>query len=505
MSFDLVLKNSTIVNASNVIYPPNYIGIKDEKIACISLTPLEGDRTIDCEGAFVTPGGIDAHVHIEQHTTDTFPSATGSSICGGTTTVVAFAPQDKKKDTILEDLEVYFQKHQNRIHCDLGLHLILSNPTPTLLQKELPLIVQKYGITSVKVYMTYETLRITDGQILQVLTTARKLGITVMIHAENKDVIDFLIEKFEKEGLLEPVYHSNSRPFLAEDEASYRAISLSKLADQSILIVHMSAKTALDHVCRAQKQNFPVYAETCPQYLFLTTKYLASHAHETAEEVEEAFQDYNIKIDAHDHFQGAKYICSPPLRDTQEELDGVWEHIMNGTVTIFSSDHAPVVYDDYMTGKKIGIKTGFAKVPNGMPGVETRLPLLWCYGVETGRISPQRFVEVTSTNPAKLYGLHKRKGAIEVGLDADIVIWYPKGKENFKLTNDILHHDMDYTPFEGMSFNNWPRYTILRGKIVWDRDGEGKNSEYDFCGKYLKREKSAMQASKSSSLPKFFY
>ncbi|VEU20124.1 DEKNAAC100991 [Brettanomyces naardenensis] len=506
--FDLVIYNGVIVNSSTIIYPPSYIGIKNEKIACISTEPLTGTRSIDAKGGFITPGGIDAHVHVSQPcTSDTFDSATRSSICGGTTSFVCFATQERGVKSAIPDLKNYLALADGKCYCDYAMHMIVTDPTPTFLEEEMPIIVKDYGITSVKVYMTYKIWSVNDKQILQVLIMGRKLGVTTMIHAENNDVIEFLIDKFEKTGQTEPYFHAASRPFICEDEASYRAISLANTVDQALLIVHMSTKESMAHVRKAQTKNCPIYSETCPQYLFLTSEYLKSHTHEhkTTPVIDDG---YEIEVSQNDSFQGAKYICSPPIRETQDELEGVWQAIENGTVTVYSSDHSPCNYDD-KEGKKKGLKEDgsmdFAVVPNGLPGVETRLPLLFCYGVETGRISPQRFVEVSSTNPAALYGMSSFKGSIDIGLDADLVIWYPKGEmKPFKLTNEMLHHDIDHTPFAGMTFTNWPRYSILRGKVVWDRDNGGLK-EVVPEGKYLKRGRSTMTMKRSEVPPKYFY
>lgn len=506
--FDLVVYNGIVVNSSTIIEPPVYIGIKNEKIACISTEPLEGKESIDAEGGIITPGGIDAHVHINQPyglPDDRFDSATRSSICGGTTTVVCFACQDMGVEDCIPDLDKYLDLAKDECYCDYGMHMIITSPTKKFLTEQWPRIVSEYGITSVKMYMTYKLWKVNDRQILDILTTGRKLGVTTMIHAENDDVIQFLIDKFRDEGTMQPFYHAASRPFVAEDEASYRAISLANMVDQCLLIVHMSTKAAMDHVRAAQTKNYPIYSETCPQYMFLTSDYLKSHT--TCSHCHPIDDSYEIDIDSKDAFQGSKYVCSPPLRDSKSELDAIWDSVANGTVTVYSSDHAPTMYEDKL-GKKKGLdddgSMDFTNIPNGLSGVETRMPLLFCYGVETGRISAQRFVEVACTNPASLYGMSTQKGSIDVGLDADLVIWYPKGKmKPFKLTNSMLHHAMDHTAFEGMTFTNWPRYSILRGRVMWDRDNGGLTDEK--VGKYLKRGKSTMTINKSSVPPKYFY
>jgi dihydropyrimidinase len=475
--FDLVIHNGYIVTAADILPPSVYIGIRDGIIVTMSAEVLVGKTVIDAEGGFITPGGIDSHVHLDQAnapTGDNFETGSRSAIAGGNTTILPFAIQLKGDNDLQKVVQDYHSKVTAGSYCDYGFHLIMSDPTPESLA-ELPKIVEDEGITSVKVYTTYPRYKLNDLQLLDILLATRKLEMTTMIHAENSDIIDFINQKLQEKGLTDPYYHTVSRPIESEDEASYRVISLAKLIDVPILIVHMSSETALDHVENSQKDLVPIFAETCPHYLFLTSDVLKHNC-------------CNHK-DHEDEFEGAKYICSPPLRQDEKELEGVWRKIQNGTVTVFSSDHAPSKYD-HPKGKKLGIVNGlphYKHVPNGLPGIETRLPLLFCYGVETGRITPQRFVELCSTNPAKLYGLSEKKGTIGVGFDADITIWYPKGgMKPFVLTNEMLHHDIDYSPFEGMSFSNWPRYTVLRGEVVWDRDNGGVKGDLGF-GNYLRR------------------
>lgn len=482
--YDTVIFNGQVVTASTILPPSLYIGISNGIISTISTHPLQGKSLFDAEGAYITPGGIDAHVHLEEVNNfwhDNFETATKSAISGGTTSIITFIQQENTNDLNLNLFQMIKRVEnisKNNSYCDYGFHLILTNINSNLLKNELPKLVKEKGITSIKIFTTYESLKLSDYDILKIMLTNRKLGILTMIHAENNDIIEFLIEKLESKKLTDPFYHTISKPIITEDEASYRVISLSKIIDTPILIVHMSTIDSLNHVADAQKKCLPIYSETCPQYLFLTSDYLKGCRHND-----------NCNTAA-DKFEGAKYVCSPPLRQTNDELNGVWNAIKNGTVTIFSSDHAPCIYDDSKIGKKIGLINGiphFNKIPNGMPGIETRCPLLWCYGVETNKISPSKYVEVTSTNPSKIYGMDS-KGSIEVGKDADIIIWYPQGKmKPFKLSNDMLHHQYDYTPYEGMNFNNWPRYTFVRGKLVWDRDKDGIVSIDDKSGVYIKR------------------
>lgn len=347
--------------------------------------------------------------------------------------------------------------------------MILTNPTKTIVEEELPVLVEQ-GITSVKLYMTYDPIKLRDRQILDIMLATRALGMTTMIHAENSDMIDLVIEQLYEQKKGDPYYHAISRPKVAEDEATYRAISLAQLMDTPILLVHISSAVAAKHIRDAQTKLLPIHAETCPQYLYLLTDRLLG-----------------------ENFEGAKCVCSPPLRDSQADLDALWEGIANGTFTTVSSDHCPFSFN-HPLGKQLGMATGvsrFTDIPNGLPGVETRLPLLY-KGVQDGRITVQKYVEVTSTNPARLYGLSS-KGTLAAGYDADIVVWYPDAKfAPFELANDMLHHNCDYTPFEGVRFGNWPRYTISRGQIVWARDEGGVVGTKEH-GRFVRRVKNGLK------------
>ena len=362
-------------------------------------------------------------------------------------------------------------KAAGNCYCDYSFHLIVSNPTEHALSEFKSL--RSAGISSLKIYMTYEALQLRDNQILDVLLEARREGITTMIHAENGDVLNWMTTQLEQRKLFAPKYHATSRPQILEAEATNRAISLGELVDTPILIVHVSSPAAARHIRDAQTKGLPIYAETCPQYLFLTRKDLDQPG-----------------------FEGAKYICSPPPR-AEADHDAIWNGLRNGTFTILSSDHCPFIYEDTEFGKKSVLSEEFPVgrfkyVPNGCPGIETRLPLV----LSEGRLPLQKFVELTSTNPARLYGLYPRKGALVPGLsDADVTIWYPS-MEPFSLTNADLHHACDYTPFEGRSLHQWPRYTIIRGKVVWDRDHGGILGHKGF-GQFLKRDISTLAGCRS--------
>jgi dihydropyrimidinase len=289
--------------------------------------------------------------------------------------------------------------------------------------------------------MTYEMLKINDRQMLDVLALARKHGAMTMVHAENDDVIAWISERLLNRGYTAPKYHAVSHNAVAESEASRRAIDLARLVDARLLIVHVSTPEAAHAIRQARTQGLPIYGETCPQYLFLTAGDLDQEG-----------------------MEGAKFCCSPPPRDKAGQ-EAIWLGLANGTFQVFSSDHAPYRYDE--TGKFFaGPNPTFKKIANGVPGIETRMPLLFSEGVGKGRLSLNEFVALTSTNAAKLYGLHPRKGTIAIGSDADIAIWDPNWQRT--ITHSMIHDNMDYTPYEGMNITGWPRTVINRGRVVVD-------------------------------------
>ena len=442
--FDLVVRNARVATASDCFEAD--IGIRDGRIEALGTGLAEGRKEIDAAGRVVTPGGVDAHCHLDQpmqpplRMADNFESGTRSAACGGTTTVIPFAAQAKGQ-SLRAAVDDYHRRAEGKAHVDYAFHMIVSDPTPTVLKEELPALIRA-GNTSFKIYMTYDDLKLDDGQILDVLSVAREEGAMAMIHAENADCIEWLSKRLEAAGRTAPRFHAHSRPMLVEREATQRAIALSELVDVPILIVHVSGREAVEQIRWARAHGLQVHAETCPQYLFLTAE--------------------DLGID--DSYQGARCICSPPPRG-KDNQEVIWNGLSDGLFTIFSSDHAPFRYDDPEGKKPGGQEVPFRHIPNGIPGLETRLPLLYSEGVLGGRITLSKFVELTSTNPAKAYGLHPRKGTIAPGSDADLVIW---DEGEFVVTNARLHHAVDYTPYEGMKLRAWPGLTLAGGDVVWD-------------------------------------
>ncbi|KAE9570651.1 D-hydantoinase [Colletotrichum fructicola] len=481
--YDLVITNGVCVTASDVAAWD--LAIKDEKIVLQapsgSLSQADSKRIIDARGGYVMPGGIDCHVHLEEpaiyfkgstgRSADSWETGTRSAAAGGNTTVVAFAPQRKGEDnSLLSAVNATHKLATGNCYTDYGFHVIISDTSPEVLS-ELKSLKSEEGISSVKIYMTYTALQLRDDQILSILLEARQNEILTMIHAENGDVLNWLTDQLELQGKFAPKYHANSRPPILEAEATNRAIALSSLiANTPILLVHVSDPSASSRIRIAQSTGQPIFAETCPQYLFLTRDDLDKPG-----------------------FEGAKCVCSPPPR-TSADQDAIWTGLANGTFTVLSSDHCPFRFNDPVAGKNSCVTADhpvgqFRYIPNGLPGVETRLPLAF----SAQRLALTKFVEMSSTNAAKLYGLYPRKGAMIPGIsDADLVIWYPEEElGDFQVTNDLLHHDVDYTPYEGRSVRNWPRYTILRGNVVWDRDGEGIVAPKG-VGQFLKRGSSTL-------------
>jgi dihydropyrimidinase len=442
--YDLVVRNATAVTAADVQHCD--IGVHGGRIVAMAERLGAASRDIDAAGRLVTPGGVDSHCHLDQPMSDgsvmadDFRSGTVSAACGGTTTIIPFACQAKGQ-SLQAAVDDYHRRAEGKALIDYGFHMIVSDPTPALLRDELPALVAA-GCSSFKVYMTYDDLKLNDRQIIEVLALARREGAMTMIHAENADCIAWLTERLLAAGMGAPIGHALSRPMAVEREATHRAISLAELLDVPLLIVHVSGREAIEQIRWAQGRGIRIFAETCPQYLFLT----------------EAALEQGTPL-------GYGCICSPPPRD-EVNRQAVWDGLENGTFHVISSDHAPFRLAGDKGKHVAGESPNFDRVPNGIPGLETRMALLMSGGVQSGRIDVNTFVALTSTNAAKLYGLYPKKGSIAVGGDADLVVW--DTDRAFTLTNAMLHHNVDYTPYEGQAFNAWPAITLSRGEVVWD-------------------------------------
>ena len=462
MQFDTIIRGGTVVTAGDVFVSD--VGIRGGKIAALALGLDGAPEIIEAQGLYVMPGGIDSHVHLDQPSgdgivmADDFDSGTRSAAIGGNTTVIAFCMQQKGQ-TLREALKEYHAKAEGKCHVDTSFHLVITDPTPEVLGQELPALVED-GYTSLKVFMTYEGLRLRDDEILATLDTARRTGALVMVHCENEDAIRYLIGRHEEDGKLAPKYHASTRPVAAEREATHRALSLAEIVDVPIVIVHVSNREAMEEIRRARQRGQKVAGETCPQYLMLT-----------ADDLDQ------------EELEGAKYVCSPPPRDKASQ-DACWEGLEQNVFDLFSSDHCPFRFDDPEGKLNEKGKRHFRWIPNGIPGVGSRLPILFSEGVMKGRIDLNQFVRLTSTNHAKLYGLYPRKGTIAIGSDADITIWDPN--RDCVLTNDMLQHGADYTPYEGTVLKGWPVRTILRGETIVRDDVLRVQSS----GQYLARDRS---------------
>ncbi|MGI9287227.1 MAG: dihydropyrimidinase [Pseudomonadales bacterium] len=463
MKLDLVIRNANVITATENMTCD--IGITDGVITALARDLPRGSREIDAENNYVFPGGIDSHTHIEQRTSmglmcaDDFYTGTRSAAHGGTTTILSFAAQHKG-DSLIDVVSDYHALARDKAVIDYSFHIIVSDPTEAVLTEQLPELIRQ-GYTSFKVYMTYEALRLNDYEMLNVFSLAREEGALTMIHAENHDIIRWLTERLVKNEATAPKFHAVSHARLAESEATTRAITLAEFIDTPCLIVHVSSEEAMVAIEHAQDRGLKVFAETCPQYLFLTADDLDKPG-----------------------MEGAKFCCSPPPRDAASQ-EAIWRGLSEGIFQVLSSDHAPFRYDE--TGKLMhGQNAPFTKVANGVPGLEVRMPLLFSEGVLKERIDIHQFVDLCSTRAAKLYGMFPKKGTIAVGSDADLVIW--DANREVTIRWEDLHDNVGYTPYEGREITGWPTTVLSRGRVVVDN---GVLDAERGSGKYVSREKPA--------------
>ncbi|WP_046508345.1 dihydropyrimidinase [Streptomyces odonnellii] len=398
-------------------------------------------RTIDATGKYVIPGGVDAHTHMElpfggTFASDTFETGTRAAAWGGTTTIVDFAVQSPGR-ALREGLDAWYAKADGQCAIDYAFHMIMSDVNESSL-KEMDLLVQE-GITSFKLFMAYPGVFYSDdGRILRAMQRGARNGGLIMMHAENGIAIDVLVEQALAAGRTDPRYHGEVRKALLEAEATHRAIKLAQVADAPLYVVHVSAEEAVAELAAARDQGLPVFGETCPQYLFLSTDNLAEP-----------------------DFEGAKYVCSTPLRPKEHQA-ALWRGLRTNDLQVVSTDHCPFCF----VGQKELGRGDFSKIPNGLPGVENRMDLLHQAVVE-GRLSRRRWIEIACATPARMFGLYPRKGTIAPGADADIVIYDPVAEQT--VSAETHHMNVDYSAYEGKQLTGQVETVLSRGELVIDR------------------------------------
>ena len=451
-----LITNGTIVTAVDQ-YEGDVL-VEDERIAAIGLRlDIRADKSIDATGKYVLPGGVDVHTHLDMPfggttSADDFESGTIAAAFGGTTSIVDFAIQYKGQ-TLHHAWETWMRKAESKAVIDYGFHMIMTDLNDQTEQEMDALVCQ--GVTSFKLFMAYRgVFMLDDGSIFKALLRTGKNGGMICMHAENGDVIDVLVQRALRAGQTAPKYHALTRPARAEAEATHRAIALAEIADVPVYIVHLSAAEALEMVAEARDRGLPAYAETCPQYLFLS--------------------DDNYE---EPDFGGAKYVMSPPLREKAKQAQ-LWQGLAFNDLQCISTDHCPFCMKEQ---KELG-RGDFSKIPNGAPGIETRMSLVYDGGVREGRISLNRFVELISTSPAKIFGLFPRKGTIAPGSDADIVIFDPN--RTVTLAAKTLHMKVDYNPYEGRRVTGAADTVLSRGRVVIEN---GQFAGRAGQGSFLKR------------------
>lgn len=443
--FDLCIRGGTLITASERFAAD--IGIRDGRILMVGRELGRADRDIDATGLLVMPGGVDAHCHIEEPAyqgallADDFDSATLAAACGGTTTIMPFVNR-LPGASMRESAEDYSARAAARARIDYAFHMIFGESSIASIKEELPALMQE-GYLSVKVFMSYRGFMLDDDRILDVMDTTRRHGGLTMVHAENGHCVHWLSEKLGRAHDGSLAVFGSAAPVPVEREATHRAITLAQLSGARTLIVHVSAGEATEQIRWAHARGIPVLAETCPQYLVRTAEDLARPG-----------------------WEAAKFLCSPPLR-SKPDAEHLWRGLQDGTFQLLSSDHCPFGIDG-PNGKRAGGPTpDFRHVAPGLPGIETRLMLLFSEGVAGGRISLEQFVALTSTNPARIYGLYPRKGSLMPGADADVVLWDPA--EQHVIRHAELHDACDYTPYEGQRVVGRPVMTLSRGECLWNR------------------------------------
>jgi dihydropyrimidinase len=463
----ILIKNGRVITAEQDYVADVYVE-KDQVTTIGANLKIQADTIIDAGGKYVIPGGIDVHTHMDlpfggTSSSDDFETGTIAAAHGGTTCIVDFAVQSKGT-SMRHALETWLRKSEGKAAIDYGLHLILTE-LPDDWLPEMDAMVKHEGVTSFKLFTAYPgVFMVDDATIYKAMKRTADNGGLICMHAENGGVIDLIVKKMLAEGKTTPNVHALSRPATAEQEATHRVIALSEMAGVPVYIVHVSSHLAMEQIREARDRGLPAYGETCPQYLFL------------------AYEDY-----ADGSFEGAKYICSPPIRERANQ-EFLWKALKADDLQAVSTDHCPFCMKEGYKGlpkqKELG-QGDFSKIPNGVPGVENRLHLLYEGGVVKRGWSMNRFVQLVSTAPAKLMGLFPRKGTIAVGSDADIVIWDPKRPHTISAKTHFMR--VDYNPYESMTVSGSPAYVVSRGKVIFDGDrflGKSGDGQFIRRGQY---------------------
>lgn len=455
----VLIKNGRIVTAVDDYHAD--IFIEDDTITLIGKNlEMQADEVIDAAGKLVIPGGIDPHTHFDMpfggtYSADDFLTGTRAAAHGGTTTIIDFAIQQKGQSTF-DALDTWHAKAEGKSSIDYGFHMIITDMQEDRLSEMKRLADE--GITSYKMFMAYPgVFYVDDGTLFRAMRKAGEDGTIICMHAENGIVIDEIIKRAREEGKKDPKWHTLTRPTRMEAEGVHRAIAIAEVAEVPVYIVHLSSADALEQVTLARNRGVTAYAETCPQYLFLDSSYYEKP-----------------------NFEGAKYVMTPALRE-QWNQNHLWRGLKFGDLHTIATDHCPFCFKDQ---KELG-RDDFTKIPNGAPGVENRMSLVYNGGVVENRITLNKFVELTSTAAAKLFGLFPRKGTIAVGSDADIVIFNQERKETISVNNHIMHHmNVDYNTYEGFEVQGVAETVLSRGKVII------KDTEYighQGHGKFQKR------------------
>jgi dihydropyrimidinase len=444
-----LIKHGTVVTAGDT-YAADVL-VEGEQIALIGRDlPAEGHEVIDAAGLYVMPGGIDVHTHLELPfggtvSSDDFFTGQRAAAFGATTTHIDFVIQPIG-GSLRQGVEAWHAKAEGKAAIDYGFHMAITDLRDEVMA-EIPALLAE-GITSLKLFMAYKgVFQVDDTTLFRAMQQAAEHGMLIMVHAENGDVIVQLRQKLLAEGKTEPKYHAVAQPAMVEAEATGRAVALAGIAGAPLYVVHMTCEESVEQLALGRAKGFPVMGETCVQYMFIFEQDLARP-----------------------NFEGAKFICSPPVRRPKDAAV-LWKALADNTLQAVSTDHCPFWFEGgvngRLPGKELG-KASFDKIPNGMPGIEDRMAVMWHHGVVGGRMSMNRFVEIASTNPARIFGLYPRKGAIVVGADADLVLWDPQQEHTIRAATH--HMNTDYNCYEGMAGRGRPRRVLLRGRTIVDGD-----------------------------------